>query len=85
MKKKKGGARSRTFCNQLLAQRRIVDDAPDEATPAEVIIKVGTNLHLEVVEAAGECGLGQVRDLLVRVAEPAGGGDVGRIAGLNAD
>lgn len=55
---------------------RVVDDRADDAAAAEVVLDVGSDLELEVVEALVERLLGQTSDLLVVVSEPSDGGGV---------
>lgn len=58
----------------------IADGAPREPAASDVVVQIRAHLKLDGAEALLHRLLGQRHALLVRVAEPARGGCVGRIA-----
>ena len=59
---------------------RVVDDGTNELASTKIVRLVSPDLHLEVIETLGNRLLGEARNLLVAVSQPAGGCDVGGVS-----
>jgi hypothetical protein len=65
----------------VLAQvLRVVDYGTNKLASTKIVRLISTDLHLEVVEALGNRLLGEARDLVVTISQPASRGNVGGVS-----